>query len=499
MHVRLLCPEIALLFCLLSIASVGETSAGARPESLRDEWHMMVVNGQPAGFLHRTVRGRTGGGFVERTVCTLTLRRGTDRLESEIATVVEEGHDGRIHGFQVAQKQSKETSTTVGVRSGDALVVTETPNGKEPRTSRLTLDRDAVGAYRARDIVRATLKQPGDAVVVKIFDPRSLKVVQRRTVFEREEEVDLQGLRQTLRRLASPDDNLPGMTLLEWYDASGDLQKSAITVAGLELVTYRTTIENISTLPLHEPPEVFFSTAIPTTGHVRADAHAMTYRLTRRAGTFAVRPGKPLFPGAGQQVVQEDDPTTRVLRVQRIRPQVSRRLPVVPPPGLEEYLRANKFIQADDPDIVAVARQVVTREQEAWQTATSLAQWTFTHLTRKNLTLGFATAKEAMTTQTGDCTEHAVLLAALLRAAGLPTRVVAGLVYQQGAFLGHMWTEIYLDGWIPLDATRARGEVGPDHIALAVSSLASTSLGDVVLDMALMLGNVQIEGLEAVE
>ena len=40
-----------------------------------------------------------------------------------------------------------------------------------------------------------------------------------------------------------------------------------------------------------------------------------------------------------------------------------------------------------------------------------------------------ATAAEVARSREGDCTEHAVLLAALARARGIPARVAMGLVY----------------------------------------------------------------------
>ncbi len=64
----------------------------------------------------------------------------------------------------------------------------------------------------------------------------------------------------------------------------------------------------------------------------------------------------------------------------------------------------------------------------------------------------------------GDCTEHAVMLAAMMRASGIPSRVVIGLTYsdQASAMIGHMWTEAWIDGhWIPYDSTRRSGNREP--------------------------------------
>jgi len=72
---------------------------------------------------------------------------------------------------------------------------------------------------------------------------------------------------------------------------------------------------------------------------------------------------------------------------------------------------------------------------------------------------GFDIASTVARRHEGDCTEHAVLLAALARARGLPARVVMGVAIVVGAHdvaaYGHAWTEIY-DGpkWERTDATR---------------------------------------------
>jgi len=63
----------------------------------------------------------------------------------------------------------------------------------------------------------------------------------------------------------------------------------------------------------------------------------------------------------------------------------------------------------------------------------------------------------------------------MLRAKGIPSRIVVGLVYADRlfAFGGHMWTEVNLnDQWIPLDATLGNGGIGAAHIKLADSALS---------------------------
>lgn len=71
---------------------------------------------------------------------------------------------------------------------------------------------------------------------------------------------------------------------------------------------------------------------------------------------------------------------------------------------------------------------------------------------------GFDVASQVATHRSGDCTEHAVLLAALARSVGLPARVAVGTVFIHDAgrvaAYGHAWAEIHRDGsWSLVDAT----------------------------------------------
>jgi len=69
----------------------------------------------------------------------------------------------------------------------------------------------------------------------------------------------------------------------------------------------------------------------------------------------------------------------------------------------------------------------------------------------------FDIASEVATRREGDCTEHAVLAAALARGAGIPARVVLGLALIHDArhygSYGHAWAELRIDGrWVVADA-----------------------------------------------
>lgn len=87
---------------------------------------------------------------------------------------------------------------------------------------------------------------------------------------------------------------------------------------------------------------------------------------------------------------------------------------------------------------------------------------------------GHYSALEALRRRAGDCTEDAVVLAALGRAAGIPTKVASGLVYSRhrhhglsNVFMPHSWTLALIDGqWRSFDMSL--GGFDATHIALSV-------------------------------
>lgn len=87
---------------------------------------------------------------------------------------------------------------------------------------------------------------------------------------------------------------------------------------------------------------------------------------------------------------------------------------------------------------------------------------------------GHYSAVDTIIRRAGDCTEAAVLLAALGRAAGIPTRVASGVTYTRGtyhsmtnAFIAHSWVVAYVDGaWRSFDL--ALLEFDSTHIALTI-------------------------------
>jgi hypothetical protein len=168
-------------------------------------------------------------------------------------------------------------------------------------------------------------------------------------------------------------------------------------------------------------------------------------------------------------------------------------------PPTNDDLSPNNLIQSDNPKIVTMAQSIAPDNADAWQVAVRLAEAVKRHIRRPSYSQAFASAADVVEHAEGDCTEHAVLLAALCRARGIPARVAIGLVYISAAqgFGYHMWNEVWIDGaWVGIDSTLDRPAIGAAHLKLAHSSLQGTTAFSTFLSLAQVIGQLRIEILE---
>lgn len=144
------------------------------------------------------------------------------------------------------------------------------------------------------------------------------------------------------------------------------------------------------------------------------------------------------------------------------------------PETLEKYTRPTEWLQSDFGPIAsrgaAIARQK-TSERRKLRLLGRLVRNRLDELDHN----GHYTARAAWERGKGDCTEDAVLLAAMARAAGIPTLVVSGIAYSReryhgatSSFIPHAWVVSYVDGeWVSYDMTLREG-FGASHIALTM-------------------------------
>ena len=130
-------------------------------------------------------------------------------------------------------------------------------------------------------------------------------------------------------------------------------------------------------------------------------------------------------------------------------------LPGEPSP---DHLDASFVVDFDEPVFTGTLEEL-ERTHGSAPTRHELTDFVYEFISDKTYVRDFDLASRVASTGEGDCTEHAVMLAALSRATGRPARVVIGVLLAssgEGVFgFGHAWAEIYDEGrWHIADATR---------------------------------------------
>lgn len=178
------------------------------------------------------------------------------------------------------------------------------------------------------------------------------------------------------------------------------------------------------------------------------------------------------------------------------------------PPSREALRRARlptPWLQADDPTLIAYARRA--RGPDARQRMRALVGLVRDRLDGPMSYEGYLGAREAFDARSGDCTEFALLLAALGRARDIPTRVVVGVAYgsrfvgARHAFGPHAWVQAWTgQRWESFDA--ALDGFDSTHIAMAIGdgaperfSAATAAITRLRIDEMARLGPVEVISL----
>lgn len=132
-------------------------------------------------------------------------------------------------------------------------------------------------------------------------------------------------------------------------------------------------------------------------------------------------------------------------------------------PEFASDLAPTPFLQSAHPRIISQVQHILGKERDAIHATRRLLDWTYTEI-EKTPTVSLPTALEVLDSKRGDCNEHAVLFTSLARAAGIPARVAAGVVYLEGAFYYHAWSEVWLGQWIAVDPTFHQMPADATHI-----------------------------------
>ncbi|HIE50331.1 MAG TPA: transglutaminase domain-containing protein [Armatimonadetes bacterium] len=387
---------------------------------------------------------------------TLTMRSGERTL-----SVVADFFPDRVECQVISQQNT--TKKTVAIPEGVTLIA----------------DEHALLGEREME--------PGDKIEFYWFNPLNLQVEQARLEALRREPLTLHG--QTYEALVVRH-TMPMATSLLWLDERGEVLK----VQSLMQLTF---LREPKEVAMQLPEEVAQRVDIARLTAVHPDKPIPNPRQCRRL-KLRVRGLENLdqVPSDEWQTLtpgEEGEPALLTITAREYGPEEATDLPLKGP-ELEQWLKPGPYVEADHPDIKAQVQEIIGEETNAYRVATAIQRWVHDRV-QWQMNIGiFRSAVDILHDPAGVCRDAAVLYTALARAAGLPTRICAGLVYTQGAFFGHAWAESYLGrGWVPFDPTLSSEFVDATHLKLAQGEYTC------LLTVLKALGTLEVEIVEMQE
>ena len=491
-------PAVTRWLAVALAVLLGDVPMSVSAEPQVDLWQVIYLGKDRIGFGRTTAQNVTiGRRELVRTVqeTEMRFRRFGQDVRITVRLVTDDSRNGAMHGFELRFGDSprRMVEATGKVERG-RLTVETTVAGRTTRSSKVWTPDMRSPAYEYH-LYRTSIRRAGDASRFKMYRPEENRVIPA--------VVSADGMRPTrlldqsqksLLRTRTVMADLP--TVTSFIDSAGNVVKTETDFFGQKLVTYTVdraeALQAISGRELDHAVQSLITTDVIRKPHL---SRKIIYRIRYSGKDLA-----DLIPTGDTQTTRPIDAETVELTVVAAKPPAGRSHRKLP----AEYLTANRYLQTQDVRVVGHARRAAGNHVDPWKISLAMERYVFEKLKQKNFSTALATAADVAKNLEGDCTEHAVLLAAMLRTRRIPSRLVGGLIYveQQGLpfFGGHMWTEVFVDSrWIPLDATLGRGGIGAAHIKLSTSSFADDAPIPVTLFLPLMklMGHLNIRVLNA--
>lgn len=488
------------LLCFIVLAASGcqpavvaEPATSAALHKPNTIWESFYLQGAKIGYGQTTTRPVTRGErrLIEtESLNHLSITRFGQTSKQDLRMRSLETPEGQLVEFHTVVSLGPVPTVVTGKVMGDKLQLTTATQGQSQASS-MPWSAD-IGGFRAveNSLARQPLK-PGENRSLRMLMPLLNQVAEVKLAAKDLEDTEILGAKTRLLRVESVS-KLPGQSLAAtlWVDSDGEVLKTH--VAALDQLSVRST-EALAKAPggdagkLDLGLDLFVKVEPPL-----AKPH-QTREVVYRVELANGNPTEVFSSGLTQQV-KSLGPHTAEITVRSVDPAAKRTAPDSENPKTE-YLSANSILQLDDDRLKQMAADAKGAATDPAQVAVALEKYVHGAMKQHDFSQGFATAAEVAESRAGDCTEHAVLLAALARINGIPSRVAIGLVYVESAaaFGYHMWTEVFLDGqWVPLDATLGRGGTSAAYLKLNDSSLEGASAYSSFLSVAQVLGQLKV-------
>ncbi|MGB9627064.1 MAG: transglutaminase-like domain-containing protein [Thermodesulfobacteriota bacterium] len=410
----------------------------------------ILQKGEKIGYAHRQFFKTEGGYRIVEEVLMEVKAMGLTQ-EIGVKTMGNFHRNLTLSSFDFEMKSSLFRFKSRGILQGNVLTLFSGVPGHEQRTD-LTLDREIHLLIGLLQVFSNENLREGESRIYEVFDPASSTHRPIKVTLLGEEPIFIGGGQERAQKVKI---NFLGFSQYAWIGKGGDvLREEGILGLRLEKVTKKEALGKRIKPPLEDLGEMV---SIPA-NQILLDPFSLKGIRLRLEGfdeeSFFLNGGRQSLSGKVLTVWREPIPQTS-----------PRKLDHNTPLKLDEHLKPTPFIQADHPEIQKEVRRIISSQDSEIVKAHKLVEWVYKNI-KKRPVLSIPNALHTLRNRMGDCNDHAVLLAALARAGGIPSEVEAGLVYHQGRFYYHAWNVLYLGDWVTADGAMGQFPADVTHLRL---------------------------------
>jgi hypothetical protein len=433
-----------------SFAAVDTQSGATQSPKDNTEWASIYLLENKIGYTMSLMEPESSGyRCVESSYMRFDLL-GTDQ---DVRTFVRAqcNRDYTMRSFSFEMRSKNQSLKADGSVAGSVLQVTLTTKGATENL-KFDLPDDAYMPVAVAPLIKEKGLKEGDSLAVTMFDPTALQPTKMWIRHMGSERIEHGGKTVETAHLTL---TYLGTTMNMWVDANGKTLKEEGPM-GIRIVDEpREMAEKFPDMEKRVELLTLFS--IPANKAI-ANPGATSY-LKLEIGGVEIDPKR--IENNRQRIVST---SPLQMEINAIEPARGARIGDMK--GLQQYLASEPLVQVDDPAIRAASDSIVKGKSDPWQRVVSITDWVYANL-EKTPTVSIPSAAEVLATRRGDCNEHAILVTALSRAAGIPATVAAGVVYLNGSFYYHAWNRVYVGQWIDVDATFGEHVADATHISFA--------------------------------
>ena len=476
----------ALLLFLVS----GIQVAGANTEFTPvDRWYEVFLGEAKVGYVSDIMQ-KDGDVIKSRNEFVMQIKRAGQSIEITVEQEITEKESGELIDFSSETKMAGIPMLKRGRVEGKELVVYEKQfiSGKE---TRYPFDPEGGMSWGLRkQVLENGFQEAGKTYELKVYSPDMgmKKPVKANIICFGEKPIQIGKKKikafEVDMELKSP---FGSMITKSWFDENCVALKTVMNMGGMKISIIEVPKKKAKKME-EEAHELLLSSVVPLDAAV-PNSDKNTFIMKAIKGKWSAK----LFEGNGQKIEKVNDNSIRVIVDQSLK-----KKKVEVETDLKPFLSSSVYLDTDDLLIKKLAKKGKGKAKTPQEIAKKLTKFVFRYMTNKNYEVGFATASEVARNKAGDCTEHSILLAALGRALGIPTRVVTGLVYadefedQKDVLVYHMWTQFYIDDqWVNLDSALGLVKCPADRITFSVDSLEEDVIAS-VLPLMELINNLKV-------